>query len=81
MLLDDGSNADVLSAHLILSFKIFESDIKLMTSPMFGVVPIELPMLGWIDLPLMLKGTLVKMLKELFTSTMIRFITLDVASS
>ncbi len=52
-----------------------------MTSPTFGVSPSELPVLIWIDLPIMLRGNLVKTKEELFASTMTRFIVIDVPSS
>ncbi len=89
MLLDVGSNADNLFAEMSTCLGITESGLKLMTSPRFGVRLVELPVLGWIHLPLVLKGTLVKIGEELlvkigeelFTSTMARFIVIDVQSS
>ncbi len=57
VLLDDGSNADVLFSHLLPSLGISRNELKFVTSLTFGVGPSELPVLGWIDLPLMLRGT------------------------
>ncbi len=59
VLLDDGSNADVLFSHLLPSLGIAKNDLKPVTSPTFGVGPFELPILRWIDLPLMIGGTTV----------------------
>ena len=53
----------------------------MVNSPTFGVGPSELPVLGCIDLPLMLKGTSPQNREELFTSVMMRFIVIDVPSS
>ncbi len=57
VLLDDRSNADVLFFHLLPSLGIVKTDLETVTSPTFGVGPSKLPVLGWIDLPLMLSGT------------------------
>ncbi|WP_271039623.1 reverse transcriptase domain-containing protein [Agrobacterium sp. ST15.13.040] len=81
VLLDDGSNADVLFSHLLPSLGISSSELKPVTTPTFGVGPSELPVLGWIDLPLMMKGTSVDGAAELYASTMARFIVMDVPSS
>ncbi len=78
MLIEDGSNADVLFTHLLLNLGISKGDLKPITSPTFGIGPSELPMIRWLDLPLMLKGTLVQDKKELFGSIMMRFIVIDV---
>ncbi len=81
VLLDDGSNADVLFSHLLPSLGISRRDLKTVTSPTFGVGPSELPILGWMDLPLMLRGTSINNKDELFASVMTRFIVIDVPSS
>ncbi len=46
MLIDDGSNADILFSHLLPNLGISKGDLKLVTSPTFGVGPSELPVLG-----------------------------------
>ncbi len=56
VLLDDGSNTDVIFSHLLTKLGIPRSDLSPVSSPTFGVEPSELPVLGYIDLPLMLKG-------------------------
>ncbi len=81
VLLDDGSNADVLFSHMLPNLGIPKGDLKPVTSPTFGVGPSELPVIGWIDLPLMLRGTSPQNKGELFASAMTRFIVIDVPLS
>ncbi len=81
MLYDDDLSADVLFAHLLGILGFLKSYLKSMTLPTFKVGLVELPILGWIELPLMLKDTLVISGEKLFASIMTRFIVIDVALS
>ncbi len=57
VLLDDGSNIDAIFSHLLRNLGISKGELNTVKSPTFEVGPSELPVLGYIDLPLMLKGT------------------------
>ncbi len=59
VLINDGSNADVLFSHLLPNLGISKGDLKPVTSPTFGIGPSKLPILRLIDLPLKLRGNLV----------------------
>ncbi len=81
VLINDGSNANILFSHLLPNLGISKGDLKPITFPSFGIGPSKLLVLGWIDLPLMIRGALIQPNEELFGSTMTRFIIVDVPSS
>ncbi len=78
---NDKSNANILFAHILPRLGTFKGKLKLVTTPTFRVSPSELLVLGWINLPLMLKGSSVKTKEDLFASIMARFIIINVPSS
>ncbi len=57
VLLDNGSNTDVIFSYLLPKLGISKGDLNTVNSPTFGVGPSKLLVLGYIDLPLMLKWT------------------------